>query len=105
MHQIHRDVVKSFVYLSLIIELSKNRTVSGYDVMVLMRSFGLKVSPGTIYYQIKRLEKARVIERLKDPSTKETKIYKITGEGLKAFKKFKDEWKHPIRYLCQSIAT
>ena len=42
----------------------------------------MNVSPGTIYHQIKKLEKDRVIEPLEDFTGKERKIYRLTDEGL-----------------------
>jgi len=105
LHQIYKDVLKSFVYMSLIIELSKNKTVSGYDIMVHLKNFGLKASPGTIYYQIERLRKAKVIELINNDGGRGKKTYRITEEGLEAFSEFKGTWKQPIGYLCQNIRS
>ncbi len=105
MHKIYKDVTKCFAYMSLLIELSKNRAMSGYDIMVHLKTFGLKVSPGTIYYQIQRLEKAKVIAPAEEPVHRATTKYRITDEGMAAFKEFKDTWKQPIGYLCQNIVA
>lgn len=104
MYKLYKDVTKCFFYLSILIELSKGSTMSGYDLMVQMNNWGLKVSPGTIYDQIKKLESKGIIEPLESSSGK-SKTYKITDEGLMAFKEFKETWKQPIEYLCQNICS
>jgi len=64
--------------------------MSGYDLMLHIRGFGMEVSPGTACYQISRLEKKGIIEPAEDASEKDKRTYRITKEGLAAFKEFKD---------------
>jgi len=40
MSEIYENIVKSFAYLNLIIELAKGRKITGYDVLVHVKKFG-----------------------------------------------------------------
>ena len=56
MSEIYANAVKGFAYISLIIELSNGRKITGYDLLVHMKRFELEVSPGTVYHQLSMLE-------------------------------------------------
>ena len=78
--------------------------MTGYDVLVHVKSFGLEVSPGTIYHQLRRLEEKGIIKgtyaiRRKDHKT----VYEMTDEGMKVFRQFKDKWRKPLQYEYQNI--
>ena len=101
MLDIQKDMIKCFSYMSLLIELAKGKQMSGYDFIVHVKKFGGEVSPGTVYHQIKRFKKNRFIKSVEDVPGKT--VYEITDEGLKAFKKFKEDWGAPIEYIHQNL--
>ena len=104
MSAIYKNVVKCFAYLSLIIELSKGRKITGYDILVQVKSYGLEVSPGTIYYQLGILEKSGIIRSSQVIRSNASKtVYEITDKGMKVFKEFKDKWEEPLRYVYRNI--
>jgi len=104
MSEIYENVVKSFAYLSLIIELSKGRKITGYDVLVHVKRFGMEVSPGTVYHHLSMLEKAGIIKGTSTIRRQASKtVYEITEKGMKVFEEFKDKWKEPLRYAYQNI--
>ena len=104
MPEIYDNVVKSFAYISLIIELSKGRKLTGYDILVHVKGFGLEVSPGTVYHHLDMLEEAGIIKSESAIRRKATKIvYEMTDEGMKRFKKFKEKWREPVLYAYQNI--
>jgi len=104
MYKIYENVVKCFAYLSLIIELSKRRKMTGYDVLVHLQEFELEVSPGTVYHHLEMLEKAGIIKGIPTIRRNATKtVYEMTEEGMKRFKKFKGKWRKPVLYAYQNI--
>lgn len=104
MREIEANVIKSFAYMSLLIELSKGRKVTGYDILVHVKGFGMEVSPGTVYHHLDMLEEAGIIKSESAIRRKATKIvYEITDKGMKAFEEFKEKWREPVLYACQNI--
>ena len=104
MSEIYDNVVKSFAYLSIVIELSNGKEMTGYDILVHVRKFGLEVSPGTVYHQLDMLEdagivKAKPVRRKRSYKT----TYVMTDKGMKAFNEFKKKWTQPIRYAYKNI--
>lgn len=102
MSEIYRNVVKSFAYLNILIKLSKGKKLTGYDIIVHLRNFGLKISAGTIYHQLGMLSRQGII-RGERQSNKT--VYEMTPKGMKAFKEFKEKWKKPLEYACKSLHT
>ena len=106
MSEIYGNAVKTFAYISLIIELSKGRKMTGYDVLVHLKRFGLEVSPGTVYYQLEKLEKAGIVERIPVKRRKASKsVYELSDKGVEQIKEFKDKWREPVRYAYQNIVA
>ena len=101
MKQIQENIKKCFAYLSFLLELSKGNQLSGYDVLVHVKRFGMKVSPGTVYNQIKRLEEEGIVKGAKHVTGKT--VYEMTENGMELFKEFKENWVEPIRYIYQNI--
>lgn len=97
---LHKDVVASFAYLSILIELAHGRTLSGYDVLVHVKQFGLTVSPGTVYHQLGRLVDKGYIQGTR---VNGKTVYTMTAQGLQQFKEFKASQRDPIRYLFESL--
>lgn len=104
MSEIYENVVKSFAYLNIIIELSKGREITGYDILAHVKNFGLEVSPGTVYHQLEMLENAGII-RAKPVRRKRSykTAYVMTDKGMKAFEEFKEKWTEPLRYAYKNI--
>lgn len=104
MSEIYDNIVKSFAYISIIIELSKGREMSGYDIKLHVRKFGFEVSPGTVYHQLDMLEDAGIVEAkpVRRKRTYKT-VFKMTDKGKKVFREFKEKWKQPIKYVHENI--
>lgn len=106
MSEIYQNVVKCFAYLSMIIELSKGREITGYDVLVHVRKFGFEVSAGTVYHHLAMLEKDGLIERKTRMRAKAKKrVYRMTEKGMKVFMEFKEKWRKPLRYAFESFVS
>lgn len=104
MSEIYENVVKSFSYLNIIIELSKGREMTGYDIMVHVKKFGLKANSGTIYHQLDMLEKAGIIKAKPVRRKRGYKaLYEITDKGMKVLEEFKKKWRKPLEYVYQNL--
>jgi len=105
MTEILRHIAKCFSYMSIIIELSKGRKLSGYDILLHVQKFGIEISAGTVYHQLRLLEKAGLIKG--EPPTKSPPktIYKMTEKGFKIFDDFKQKWVQPITYVYNNIIS
>lgn len=104
MSELHEHVAKCFSWVSIFIELSKGREITGYDILVHLENFGFKVSPGTIYTQLRILEKAGII-RSKPSKRGEAKktLYQMTNKGVEAFNKFKQKCEKPLNYVYENL--
>ena len=104
MSEIYNYVVKSFAYLSIVVELSNGKEMTGYDILVHVRKFGLEVSPGTVYHQLEMLEDAGIV---KAKPVRRKRSYKtafvMTEKGMKVFGEFREKWREPIRYAHENI--
>ncbi len=101
-----KNVIKSVSYVSMIVELSKGRKLTGYDILEHLKSFGVEVSPGTVYYQLGMLEKegyikgtptirrtTKTVYEMTRKGMEATKtVYEMTGKGMEASKEFQDMW-------------
>ncbi len=99
---LHKDVVACFAYVSMLIELAHGRTLSGYDVLVHVKQFGLTVSPGTVYHQLRRLVDKGYIQ---GTQVNGKTVYAMTAEGLQQFHEFKESQRAPIRYLFENLTN
>jgi DNA-binding PadR family transcriptional regulator len=89
--------------MSIVVQLSSGREISGYDITNQTRQLGLSVSPGTVYNQFRRLEKEGIINsRLVQRGRIYKTVYKATEEGEKALKDFIDKWE-PILLIQHVI--
>ena len=102
--EIYENVVKSFAYLNILIELSKGRERTGYDIIAHVKDFGLEVSPGTVYYQLDMLEKDGLIKAKPVRRKRAYKaVYEMTEKGMKVFEEFKKKWKKPLEYVYKNL--
>lgn len=104
MRKIHENVVSSFAYLCTIIELSKGKEVTGYDIMAHVSNFGFAVSSGTVYHQLEMLEnvgfiRAKPVRRGRSYKT----VYVMTEKGMAAFREFKEKWRKPLEYAYRNV--
>jgi len=95
---------KCFSFISMLIELSKGKKLTGYDMVVHLREFGFDVSPGTTYHQLDMLSKNGIIREKKRPWGKTNKtVYEMTEEGKEIFQEFKKRWKKPLEYAAANL--
>ena len=100
MSEIYTNIVKSFAYLSILIQLSKGKKITGYDILVHVRKFGLEVSPGTVYHQLGMLSRGGIVRGEKQGNKT---VYEITERGMEVYRRFKEKWKKPVEYAYQNI--
>ena len=104
MFKLHENVVKSFAYLCIIIELSKGKAMTGYDIMHQVSKFGFTVSSGTVYHQLEMLEKAGFIKPKPVRRGRSYKtVYVMTEKGMAAFREFKEKWRKPLEYAHRNV--
>jgi PadR family transcriptional regulator PadR len=102
MEELKTMFIKCFAPLSFLIELSRGRKLSGYDVVKHMKGFGLEVSPGTVYPQIRRLEREGLVEA---SHADDSVVYTLTEEGLRLFRGFIEDWRKPLTYVYQNLCV
>ena len=56
MSEITGNVLKSFSFITILIELSKGKKMTGYEIMKCIDSFGFKSHSGAVYPQLYMLE-------------------------------------------------
>jgi DNA-binding PadR family transcriptional regulator len=102
MDDLQQQFKKCFAPLSFLIELANDRQLSGYDVIKHLRAFGIKISHGTVYSQIHRLEHEGFI---KAQQSNDTTVYTLTDKGKKQFQIFIDTWQKPIAYAYHNLCA
>jgi len=105
MTEILRHIAKCFSYMSIIIELSKGRKLSGYDILLHVQKFDIEVSAGTVYHQLRLLEKAGLIKGESPAKSPPKTIYKITDKGFEVFSDFRQKWVQPLTYVYNNIIS
>jgi len=105
MSEILKYIAKCFSYMSIIIELSKGKGMSGYDILLHMQKFGIEISAGTVYHQLRLLEKAGLIKGEPLTTSSSKTIYKMTDKGFKVFSDFRPKWVQPITYVYNNIIS
>ena len=80
--------------------------MTGYDVMVHLKRFGFRVSPGTVYNHIDMLFKEGLVDSRSVKRVRSTKtVYKITEKGMRFYEDFKDKWSEAISYLYENLSA
>lgn len=77
--------------------------MSGYDILLHVRKFGVEISAGTVYHQLRLLEKAGFIKGEPLTTSSSKTIYKMTDKGYKVFADFRPKWVQPITYVYNNI--
>jgi len=69
-------------------------TVYGYELSLKLQNYGLKVSEGSIYPVLLRLQKEGLIkgEFKNSPNGPDRKYYFITKQGINALEEFRNNW-------------
>jgi len=110
MSEIVANILKSFSFLTILIELSKGKKMTGYEIMVHIKSFGLETHAGTVYHQLGMLSEWGIIKgEEQETRTKYARrgatAYEMTGKGMEAFKEFKEKWRKPLEYAYKNLNT
>jgi DNA-binding PadR family transcriptional regulator len=110
MSEIAANIIKSFSFLTLLIELSKGKKMTGYEIMVHIKSLGFEAHAGTVYHQLGMLSELGIIKgEEQETRTKYARrgatAYEMTGKGMEAFKKFKKKWRKPLEYAYKNLNT
>ncbi|GAE29797.1 PadR family transcriptional regulator [Halalkalibacter hemicellulosilyticus] len=87
-----------------ILAVISQQEVYGYELSMKLQDYGLKVSEGSIYPILLRLQKEKLItgEMRKSPSGPNRKYYLLTTEGQEALADFRVNWealKKPVDLL------
>jgi DNA-binding PadR family transcriptional regulator len=108
MSEIANNIGKSFSFLTILIELSKGKKMTGYEIMVHIKSFGLETHAGTVYHQLGMLSELGILKgEEQETRTKYARrgatAYEMTEKGMKAFQEFKKKWKKPLEYAYKNL--
>jgi len=108
MSEITNHVLKSFSFLTILIELSKGKKMTGYKIMKHINSFGFKTKVGTVYGQLGILSEWGFIRGEEQPAKSRYArrgafAYEMTGKGVEAFREFKKKWKKPLEYAYKNL--
>jgi len=110
MSEITDKILKSFSFLTILIELSKGKKMTGYKITKYISSFGFKAHIGTVYCQLGILSEWGFI-RGEEQETKSkyarrgSFAYQMTEKGMEAFHEFKKKWKKPLEYAYKNLST
>ena len=110
MSEITGNVLKCFSYLTTLIELSKGKKMTGYEIMTHINSFGFKANAGTVYHQLGILSELGFIKGEEQKTRSKyarrgATAYTMTEKGMEAFHRFKKKWRKPLEYAYKNICT
>lgn len=108
MSKIADNIVKTLCFLTILIELSKGKKMTGYEIMKRISTLGFAASSGTVYHQLGMLTEWGLIKGEEQPTrTKYARrgatAYQMTEKGAKAFSQFKTQWKKPLEYAHKNL--
>lgn len=87
---LEKRIVKSFLDILILVEMTKQTTLSGYDVTSFVNNkFGGILSPGTVYATLYSMERKGLIKGTSDG--KKT-VYKLTEKGNEITVPLKNEY-------------
>lgn len=110
MSEITGNVLKSFSFSTILIELSKVQKMTGYEIMKCIDSFGFKAQVGTVYCQLSMLSEWSFV-RGEEQETRSrfarrgATAYEMTEKGMKALEEFKKKWRNPLKYAYKNLNT
>lgn len=90
------EMVKGSIDL-LLLSLIKQRDLYGYEMMAILKRLSddtYEMSEGTLYAALKRMERRGWVESYwKETETGRRKYYTITDDGIKEWKRKKENWR------------
>jgi len=101
-------LLKSFSFITILIELSKGKKMTGYKITKHINSFGFKSKAGTVYGQLGMLSEWGFIKGEEQPTRSKyarrgSTAYTMTEKGMEAFREFKKKWKKPLEYAYENL--
>ena len=103
-NELLKKAERCFLHVGILVELSKGKKITGYDILIRMREFGFKVSPGTVYHRLDVLARHGIVKEEKQPWGKNYKtVYEMTERGKELFQEFKRLWKKPLEYAIRNL--
>lgn len=108
MSEVTGNVLKCFSFITILIELSKGKKMTGYEIMKNIGSFGFEASTGTVYGQLGMLSEWGIIKGEEQPTRSRyarrgSTAYEMTDKGMKAFREFKKKWRKPLEYAYKNL--
>ncbi len=98
--EIKTKLVKEFLNILILLEMTKRESISGYDIIDLVNlKFSEPISPGTVYSTLYNIEHKGLIYGEADGRKT---VYKLTDKGymvIESLKKSKDQ----ISDVCEKI--
>lgn len=104
------NVLKCFSFLTILIELSKGKKMTGYEIMKHINSFGFESHAGAVYSQLGMLSEWGFV-RGEEQETRSryarrgATAYEITEKGMEAFREFKKKWSKALEYAYKNLHT
>lgn len=93
---IDREMVKGSIDL-LLLSLIKQRDLYGYEMMGILKKLSdntYEMSEGTLYAALKRMERQAFVQSYwKETDSGRRKYYTITDDGLKEWRRKKENWR------------
>lgn len=93
---VDREMMKGSIDL-LLLSLIKQRDLYGYEMMAILKRLSddtYEMGEGTLYAALKRMERKNWVESYwKEITSGRRKYYTITDEGLKEWKRKKENWR------------
>jgi len=90
---IHSQLLKGILE-GCILAIISIKSVYGYELSMKLKDYGLRVSDGSIYPILLRLQKEKLVrgEMIKSPSGPNRKYYQLTASGEAALDEFYKHW-------------
>jgi DNA-binding PadR family transcriptional regulator len=100
MEPMKRNFARCLSPILFLIELYKGRRLSGYDIVKQMRGFGVDISPGTVYPQIRNMERGGLVESILE---NDVDIYSLTPKGRSIMESYIEVIQEPLQYLLDNL--
>lgn len=93
-------IVKEFLNIFILLEMTKRESISGYDIIDLVNAkFSEPISPGTVYSTLYSVERKGLIYG--EPDGRKT-VYKLTGKGIIVVETLKKS-KEQLADICRKV--
>jgi len=91
------------LFLTLIM---KKPQITGYDILHLTPetiNASIKMKTGTVYTELRRLEKFGFVKSIQTPEGRKSRHYEITTAGIDELKALNQQIKNRIKYLIEPL--